>query len=897
MNAAAGVPGSTWRACGVALVLALVCALGAARAPAAQGPAVGCGYGTGGPFASNLCWFDMSGYGDALARSPAGQQMSVTLPGGYTVSFMLTSRPVPGAALHPGVEARAVPLEPRFAFGSAGYVGVPGRPSLYSFDAGADNGVDLTLSDISVVDSSGAPVTGYSFAIADTENNIAGESFTWTSDRPLELIGVLNEGSPRGCHNALTGLGTTRVTCTGQGGSSPPPGTPTPWYDDVIVGADTPSTIGLSMRTFARSGIAFAIMTAKIEVSKSVVGRVRGSDSFDVAAVSPEGTTIASAGTGAGSSASTGELTVLPRSGGAAFTLGEAATAGSGTLLSDYARSWSCTNNGTPDPSLPSGAGASVSVSPQAGDDIACTVTNAQLPADLSIAKSAAPLLAVPGTEETYTIAVTNHGPSRATNVRAADPLPGGLTFVSASPGCGEAGGTVTCAVDSLEAGASRTFDVTARIASSVRGCDLLRNTATVASDTPDSDATNNVAEVCPQLASQTDLSIAKTASVGELPVGGGQVMYTLVVENDGPSDATGVTVSDPLAPGLTIVSAKASQGSCTTAGGGPSCSLGTLPPGGSAQVLVTADVAGTPGTITNTATVSGAELDGDLGDNTASATVTVPAAPQPPAPPPPAPQPPAPQPPAQPFDLVVTKTANDESVSVGEPVTYAIVVANRGPAAAPAVKLTDTLTGPVRVRSVKTTAGTCSRRIPMRCALGTIPAGGKVTVRVVARHLRPRCPERNAASATAAGADAVPGNNLDAVRVCAIRIGLRLSKTADRRAVAAGGRVTYTIRVTNPSGRAVRNVRTCDHLPAALVYVSASSKPRLRGGAWCWTADRIGPGTSRRYRITVRALPGVAGVKVNRASAGGGDRVKAARAERAVEIRPTAARGGGVTG
>jgi uncharacterized repeat protein (TIGR01451 family) len=250
-----------------------------------------------------------------------------------------------------------------------------------------------------------------------------------------------------------------------------------------------------------------------------------------------------------------------------------------------------------------------------------------------------------------------------------------------------------------------------------------------------------------------------------------------------------------------------------------------------------------------------------------------------------------------QPFDLAIAKTANDNRVSVGQPVTYKIAVANRGPAAAPAVKLTDTLSGPVRVRSVKTTAGTCSRRIPMRCTLGTIPPNGKVTVTVVARHLRPRCPERNAVSATAAGTDAAPGSNLDTVRVCAKRIALRLRKTADRRAVVAGGRVTYTMRVTNPSTRAARNVRTCDHLPAGLVHVGASSKPKLRGGAWCWTARRIPPGETRRYRITVRTLPGASGTKVNRASAGGGRQLQAVRAKRAVKIRPSAAPGGGVTG
>ncbi|HMJ96983.1 MAG TPA: hypothetical protein VK486_14095 [Thermoleophilaceae bacterium] len=302
----------------------------------------------------------------------------------------------------------------------------------------------------------------------------------------------------------------------------------------------------------------------------------------------------------------------------------------------------------------------------------------------------------------------------------------------------------------------------------------------------------------------------------------------------------------------------------------------------------MTAKVAGTPRSITNTATVTADQRDADVTDNSATATVTVPPSPSPPAPP---------QPRARSFDLLVSKTTNDRQVSVGQPVTYKIVVTNRGPAAAPGVKMTDTLNAPVSVRSVKTTAGTCSQRIPMRCSLGTIPAGDEVTIKVVARHQRPRCSDRNAASATGEGTDATPASNLDTVRVCTKRIRLRLTKVADRRAAVAGALITYTIRVATSTTTAP-DVRTCDRLPAGLVYVSASSKPRLRGGAWCWHAETLAPGKSKRYRITVRALPGAGGTKLNRATTGGRGQVKAAFAERAVRIiRRSAATVGGVTG
>jgi uncharacterized repeat protein (TIGR01451 family) len=453
---------------------------------ASAGTAASCGYGTDGPFASNLCWFDMSDYDDAQARSASGQQMSVGLQGGYTVEFTIKSEPVAGAETHAGVESRTVPLEPRFAFGSTesgggragGYIGTPGEPALYSIDQGDANGVELTLSDITVEDASGAAVTGYRFVIADAENNIDGENFTWTSDQPLDLVGVLNSAAPTGCEDSLTGLGTTSVTCTGTGGE---PGLPNPQYDNVIVGADTPSQIGLSMTTFARSAIAFAIMTSKIEVRKSVAGRSRSGDSFDVSATSPEGSTIATASTGPSNSASTGELTVLPRTNGASYTLSEAPTPGSGTQFSEYSRDWTCTNNGAPDPSLPSGAGRSVQVSPEVGDDIQCTVTNTPLPAGaprLRLSKRASEAKTRPGEVLTYKLTVRNRGVGDARNVRVCDRVPNGLKVLKA-PGAAQRTKKRVCwKIDLLPSGAKRVLRITAQIEIDVKPGKKIRNTA-----------------------------------------------------------------------------------------------------------------------------------------------------------------------------------------------------------------------------------------------------------------------------------------------------------------------------------------------------------------------------------------------------------------------------------
>jgi uncharacterized repeat protein (TIGR01451 family) len=499
---------------------------------------------------------------------------------------------------------------------------------------------------------------------------------------------------------------------------------------------------------------------------------------------------------------------------------------------------------------------------------------------DVEIIKdTTAPVVA--GTEATYTLKAINHGPGTATNVKVSDPLPSAMTYVSSS-GCNEANGTVTCTIASLPSGGSQTFTVKVKVASSVKGCTTAtENTATVTSDTHDPDPSNNTSTRC-NVGSESDLKLTKDASSAQV-ASGGQVMYTLVVENLGPSDDDHVKVTDPLAAGLSLVSAKPSQGSCSTTGGKVSCDLGTLEAGGSAQILVTANVTAAGSTdcaassITNTGSVTGDSFDRNLANNKDSATICV-----------------TPGPPPH-FDLVVDKTANHTTITGGKTVTYTIVVTNKGPDAAPGVALHDTLNDPVTVVSVKTTQGSCGKSIPMSCSLGTIPAGGKVTITVVARPKTAGCNQINAASATGAGVDADPANNLDTAKIC-VKVDLRLTKVADRTTVDAGGRIHYTIKVTNPSKVTVKDARVCDTLPSGLAYVSSKPKATLSKGRQCWTIVVLGPQKSKTFKLTVRALAGASGTKVNRVTATG-DGVRAKRASRTVHVLGKAVGPAPVTG
>jgi uncharacterized repeat protein (TIGR01451 family) len=314
------------------------------------------------------------------------------------------------------------------------------------------------------------------------------------------------------------------------------------------------------------------------------------------------------------------------------------------------------------------------------------------------------------------------------------------------------------------------------------------------------------------------------------------------------------------------------------------SCSLGNLPAGASTQILVTANVT-VPGVtqVTNTASVVGDQHDPNPRNNEDRATITV----ENPPPPPPS------------FDLDVVKTANHSSVYLGQAVSYKIVVLNRGPDAAPDTRVTDTFAARGTVVSVKTTDGKCTTRIPISCSLGTLRAHAKATITVVLKPSTTGSAKRNVASATGRGNDTNPRNNIDGALVTVKKIPLKLTKAVNHTVAKAGGTFTYTIRISNPTAGVAHHVQVCDRLPSGLTYLSASPKAKLTKGRYCWpTISTLGAHRSHSYRITVRALRGTAGKKVNTATATSPDSARTLKARRTVRVLAGAVRGGdAVTG
>lgn len=232
----------------------------------------------------------------------------------------------------------------------------------------------------------------------------------------------------------------------------------------------------------------------------------------------------------------------------------------------------------------------------------------------------------VRGSTGVYTLEVSNIGQAAtAGTITVTDTLPVGLTFASAtgwSCSVTTAGPpqVVTCtSTASIPAGGSTSFPLSVNVAQNAAAS--LTNTATV-SGGAEANTSNNNASDPTTLESQADVQMVSKTVNNATPVQGSNVTFTLMVRNNGPSDVTGVQVSDVLPAGLSFVSSAPSQGSYVAGTG--LWTVGSLSAGASATLQITATATQT-GSITNIASKTAQnEPDPDNSNNQAQVSITV---------------------------------------------------------------------------------------------------------------------------------------------------------------------------------------------------------------------------------------------------------------------------------
>jgi uncharacterized repeat protein (TIGR01451 family) len=264
-------------------------------------------------------------------------------------------------------------------------------------------------------------------------------------------------------------------------------------------------------------------------------------------------------------------------------------------------------------------------------DHSATDIDNLTPQSDVRISKTDNTNTAVPGTMTTYTIVVTNDGPSTATNLAVNDALPNGVlsaTWVGSNGSSGT--GSLADSIASLAPGASVSYTFTVQIDPSATG--TLVNVATVSVPPGDNTPQDNTATDTDTLTPRSDVQIAKvdnrggssvTGSKGVV-VPGGTITYTIVVTNSGPSTAANLRVTDIFPAGILspVWTAVASSGSQVVQGSGAGNinTNVTLLPGGSVTFTIFAYIRPSAhGTLRNTARVTVPLGDETPGNNVAT--------------------------------------------------------------------------------------------------------------------------------------------------------------------------------------------------------------------------------------------------------------------------------------
>ncbi len=269
---------------------------------------------------------------------------------------------------------------------------------------------------------------------------------------------------------------------------------------------------------------------------------------------------------------------------------------------------------------------------PNLADNSSTDVDGVVTITDLAVTKSDGTDVAARGGTLTYVVTVTNLGPSFASQVDVTDVFPAELVDTSWSCAAGSGavcgGGGVAVGIDDradLPPGTSVVYTVVGTLDQTASG--VLSNTAAVAPSVADTDPnlSNNQATDVDQVVTLSDLAITKTNNVDQVFTGS-EVTWIITATNYGPSDTTGVRVTDTFPAAILDP-----EWSCEAEAPG-SCGLGgalaaiddsaDLPAGTSVVYTVsgTVDPAAT-GDLVNTAAVAPAAAgeDPDLSDNEAT--------------------------------------------------------------------------------------------------------------------------------------------------------------------------------------------------------------------------------------------------------------------------------------
>ena len=454
---------------------------------------------------------------------------------------------------------------------------------------------------------------------------------------------------------------------------------------------------------------------------------------------------------------------------------------------------------------------------PNPNNNTASVVVTIANQADLQMGKTASTNSVKLGQQLTFTLYLTNAGPSNVTNaVTVTEVIPPGFQYVSDtsggpfgiySPGLGQwmlpTGWPVGLVSISITVVAVNTGTFT--------------NTATVIVPpgvTDPNPGNNAAAAVVAVTQPQADLQVTKSVGTNSVNVGG-LVPFTITITNLGPNSASNITVSDALPPGLNFSGAGVPGGTDFN----PISGVWTIPSlaAGNGYALALSALATNAGTFTNTAALAGSTpQDTNSANNSASAVVTATAQ-------------------LLTADLQITKTANPTNPVTGQQVVFTVALQNLGPNnVTNSIVVTDCLPpGFQYVTDSTYGGGGVGTYSPGTCSWTLAGLGTGATV-----YLNITVLASNTGAYTNTATAAVPqgytdpnltNNTASAVVIVANRVAdLAVTKTAFTNSLPVFSTFPFSffLTVTNLGPDTVSNLTLTDVLPAGLSFGGAITNP-----------------------------------------------------------------------
>ena len=414
-----------------------------------------------------------------------------------------------------------------------------------------------------------------------------------------------------------------------------------------------------------------------------------------------------------------------------------------------------------------------------------------------------------------FTITASNSGAGSASGVTVTDTLPtdAGLSWTidaaGSDSGCSITAGVLSCNFGTIAAGGSKHVHITSPTTAAT--CGSVDNTANVTTSNDGSDSDNaSITVNCP------NVTVLKTADQGTIDAGD-TAAFTIVVTNEGPGTAKGVTLTDTLPSGVVWSEDSAA---CSITAGVLSCNFGDLANSATRTVHVTgATDAADCGVLTNTAVVAASnESVENVGDNSSTATITVNCP-----------------------DLLVTKDADQGTVNAGENIGFTVEVTNNGTGTAHGVTVTDTL--PTNggldwaIDAANSDAGCSITSGVLTCDFGDLGPDESRSVHIVSPTTAQSCGD---VVNTASGTSSNDGEDSDSATVTVNCTDIFVTKTADAPLVEGGDTIGFLITVGNNGPGTANGVTLTDTLPT--------------NGGLAWSIDLIdgqAPGSEPPCSIT----------------------------------------------